>query len=188
MPQANPDDLPKHLRVRALTALVAVVAGGCATAVAQQKPLTNARHIAPQPASNAEGTGSTPGVLAIPQMGSVSFRCDRAFRAQPFFSTHGSTNGDDLVTVRAGETVRRNFVTRDVHQGGRTLHVITMSSNPTVALPYAHYGLVTFAIHEGSEARILDAKASAEFVAGRFKHNRVGACYVRRWLLSLTVH
>ena len=122
-------------------------------------------------------------------MGFVSFRCDRAFRVEPFFDTHGSANGDELVTLRAGDLVKRNFKTRVVHQRGKTLHETAASPNPRIALPYAHYGVVTFAVHEGSEARILDAKVSAEFVAGFRQNGRsvLGACYVRRWSLSLEV-
>jgi hypothetical protein len=151
----------------------------------------HARNPAEQPPSpRAEGTGSTPGVLQVPQMGFVSFRCDRAFRVQPFFDTHGSTNGDDVVTVRARRIVRRNFTTRVVRRGGKTFHETTLSSAPLVALPYGHYRRVTFEIHEGSEARILDATVSAEFVAGTVASHPgppLHACYVKRWLLSLTV-
>jgi hypothetical protein len=120
----------------------------------------------------------------------VSFRCDRAFRVQPFFDTHGSTNGDDLVTVRAGRVVRRNFTKRVVRRGNKTFNEITISSAPVVALPYSHYGRVTFRIREGSEARILDAGVTADFVASKSTSRdgvSLGACYVKRWLLSLTV-
>ena len=74
-----------------------------------------------------------------------------------------------------------------VHRGGKALHELTVSLISTIALPYDHYGLVTLAVHEASEARILDARVSARFVAGLSRKNGLGACYVRRWLLALTV-
>ena len=184
-----------HGGVRALAVVIAALFAGCGTAsVAQSdapgKPRDVATASTPQPSQQAEGTGSTPGVLPIPQMGFVSFRCDRAFRVQPFFDTTGATNGADVVTVLAGDVVRRNFVTRVMHEGGKTLHEMTISPTPVIALPYAHYRLVTFVIHEGSEARILDAKVRAQFVAGPVGKNGRStphACYVKRWLLALAV-
>ncbi len=123
-------------------------------------------------------------------MGFVSFRCDRTFRVQPFFDNKGATNGDDAVTVRARDVVRRNFEVRVVHYGGKAFHEMAILPTPIVALPYAHYRHVTFAIHEGGEARILDAKVSVQFVAGPVGKNSrstLHACYVRRWSLALTV-
>ena len=123
-------------------------------------------------------------------MGFVSFRCDRASRVQPYFSTRGAINGDDVVTVRAGNVVRRNFATRVVHPTGKTLHEMTISPRPIVALPYAQYRLVTFVVREGSEARILDARVSAQFVARRVRKNGrtiLSTCYVKRWSLALAV-
>jgi hypothetical protein len=188
------DDLAMRGGVGVL-AVVTVLVAGCGTAtVPRQKQVATPRHAfkasPSQPARGAQGTGSTPGVLPIPQMGFVSFRCDRAFRVQPFFSTQGATNGDDVVTVRAGNVVRRNFTTTVVHKAGKTLHEMTISPRPIIALPYAHYRLVIFVVREGSEARILDATVSAQFVARRVgKHGRpiLGACYVKHWSLDLAV-
>jgi hypothetical protein len=182
-----------RLDVGTILALVAVIVAGCGISTAYQARLPNPRHAATASAVRGSrsvlGTGSTPGILPIPQMGFVSFRCDRAFRVEPYFDTHGSTNGDDLVTVRAGDVMRRNFATHVVPLDGKTLDEIAISPKPIVALPYAHYGLVTFAIHEDSEARILDANVSAHFVARSRNSGRaaLGACYVRRWLLALRV-
>jgi hypothetical protein len=123
-------------------------------------------------------------------MGFVGFRCDRRFRVQPFFDTYGSVNGSDVVTVRAGRVSRRNFTTRLVRLDGKTFHEMTISPEPVIALPFAHYRLVTFVIHEGSEARILEARVSARFISGPAGHQgrtRLRACYVRHWSLSLDV-
>jgi hypothetical protein len=188
------DDLAMGGGAGVLAAVIAVVVAGCGTAtVPRQKQLAAPGHsaAASRPARVAMGTGSTPGVLSIPQMGFVSFRCDRAFRVQPFFSTRGAINGDDVVvTVRAGNVVRRNFATRVVHQAGKTLYEMAISPRPIISLPYAHYRLVTFAVREGSEARILDARVSAQFVARRVRENGrtpLGACLVKRWSLALAV-
>jgi hypothetical protein len=187
------DDLAMGGGAGVLSAVIAVMVAGCGTAaVPTQKQLANLRHsaTASQPARVTQGTGSTPGVLPIPQMGFVSFRCDRAFRVQPFFSTRGATNGEDIVTVRAGNVVRRNFATRVVHQAGKTFHEMTILPRPIVALPFAHYRLVKFVVREGSEARILDARVSAQFVARRVQENGrppLGACLVKRWSLALAV-
>jgi len=187
------DDLAMRGGCGGLAAVLVVVVAGCGTAAEpKQNQLANPRDsaAASRPVRVTKGTGSTPGVLPIPQMGFVSFRCDRAFRVQPFFSARGAINGDDVVTVRAGNIVRRNFTMRVVHQAGKALHEMTISPRPIVALPYAHYRLVTFVVREGSEARILDARVSAQFVAGRVRKNGrpiLNACYVKRWLLALAV-
>ena len=187
------DDLATRTGAGVVAAVIAVVVAGCGTAtVPQQKQPADPRQsaAASRPAAVTKGTGSTPGLLPIPQMGVVSFRCDRAFRVQPFFSTRGAINGDDVVTVRAGNVVRRNLATRVVHQAGKTLHEMTISPRPIVALPYAHYRRVTFVVREGSEARILDARVSAQFVARRVHQDGrpvLSACYVKRWSLALAV-
>ena len=48
--------------------------------------LMAAMSVVAQPATTvdpAEGTSSTPGVLALPRLGSVGFRCSRSWAVQP---------------------------------------------------------------------------------------------------------
>lgn len=145
---------------------------------------------AEQPSSTTEGTSSTPGAFPIPQMGSIGFRCDSAFRVQPFFDMRGAATTEE-VTIRAPGITRRNFTTRIVgHNGTMPLRETTYSTEQVVALPFAHYRTVTFLVHGGSEARAITARATARFVAGVFKPKGdppLGACYVKQWLVSMAV-
>jgi hypothetical protein len=119
------------------------------------------------PASTTfEGTASTPGVFAIPQMGFVSFRCDEHFRAAPFFDTSGTATNED-VTIHAGNVTRRELT--------------TPTHDSVVGLPFAHYKEVTFTAGAIDEARALTARLTAQFV------DRAGSCYVRRWTVELKV-
>jgi len=123
-------------------------------------------------------------------MGFVSFRCDRVFRVQPFFDTRGAT-ATEAVTIHARNLTRRNFATRVVGRDrGKPLRETRYSPEPVIALPFANYGKVTFVVSTGSEARALNARVTAEFVAGIFKtrgYPPLGACYVKHWLVSLSV-
>jgi hypothetical protein len=150
-----------------------------ASAAARQAPGS-------QPSLNAQGTSSTPGVFRLPQMGFVSFRCDRHFRVEPFFDTHGAT-ATERVMVRAGKLRRSNFKTRRVH-GGAALRETTYSNGQVIALPFAHYRTVVFAVSNGDEARALTAKVNVQFVAGVLKERGwpdLGACYAKRWSISM---
>lgn len=146
---------------------------------------------AKQPSLSAEGTSSTPGVFQLPQMGFVSFRCDRSWRVQPFFDTRGASSAE-AVTIWAGRVVRRNFKTRTVgHSHGKPLRETSYSSDPVLALPYAHYGRVVFTAETGDEARELRATVAAQFVAGVFAQKdgpALGGCYVKRWNVSMSVN
>jgi hypothetical protein len=123
-------------------------------------------------------------------MGFISFRCDRAFRVQPFVDTHGVAS-EEAVTIRAGNITRRNFKTRTVgSSGGKPLRETTYAAGHIVALPYAHYGRVVFTAKTGTEARELRATVTAQFVDGAFQsngHARFRACYVRHWSVSMSV-
>jgi hypothetical protein len=168
--------------------------GACATATRSPQPtrqhIPSQRAGTSQSSTSAEGTSSTPGVFQLPQMGFVSFRCDRAFRAQPFFDTSG-VGAEEEVIVHAGNVTRRNFTTRIVgHAHGKPLRETSYLSEHVVALPYAHYTTVTFILSTGTEARALNAKVTAEFVAGidkRKGYPPLGACYVKHWLISMSV-
>jgi hypothetical protein len=46
--------------------------------------------------------------------------------------------------------------------------VIRFAPQLQLALPTGRYGTVTFTIHQGTEARAIDATAQARFVAGNF--------------------
>jgi len=95
------------------------------------------------------------------------------------------------VTIRARNLTRRNFAKRVVGRNrGRPLRETRYSPEPMIALPFANYGKVTFVVSTGSEARALNAHVTAQFVAGIFKtsgHPPLGACYVKHWLVSLSV-
>jgi hypothetical protein len=122
-------------------------------------------------------------------MGFVAFRCDRAFRVQPFFDTRGAT-ATERVTIQGPNITRRNFRTRVVGRyRGKPLRKTSYSPERVIALPFAHYGNVTFIVSTGSEARALNARVTAQFVAGIFKkrgYPPLGACYVKHWLVSMT--
>lgn len=148
------------------------------------------RFAASQSSLNVDGTSSTPGALGVPQMGVVSFRCDRAWRAQPVFDAHGALATEE-VTIHGGKLTRRNFTRRLVgHDHGRPLWETRFSAPKRIALPFAHYHTVVFTLHQGTEARILDTKVTAQWVAGIIRKRsgpRLGACFVKRWLLSMNV-
>jgi hypothetical protein len=57
------------------------------------------------PARNAEGTNSTPGVFALPQIGSAGFTCNRGWEVQPFFDL-GPAIATEAVTIRQGTEAR----------------------------------------------------------------------------------
>lgn len=150
------------------------------------KPNVTSERVSP----TAEGTSSTPGVFALPQIGAVSFRCDRAFRVQPLFDTHGATS-EEAVTIRAGNVTRRNFTTRTVgYSNGMPLRETHYAPNPVLTLPYAHYDKVVFTARTGTEARALAATVTARFVDGVVKRNGappLGGCYVKHWSASMSV-
>ena len=180
----------------------ACVLASCGTKMTTTRPTRQTRPTHPavrsqgvaatsRPSLNAEGTSSTPGVFQLPQMGFVGFRCDHTFRVQPFFDRRGAT-AEEEVTLRAPGITRRNFTTRMVGRyRGKPLRETTFSPESVVALPFAHYGTVTFIVRTGSEARALNAKVTAQFVAGIFKNPTyppLGACYVKHWLVSISVN
>jgi hypothetical protein len=148
------------------------------------------RVAASQPSLTAAGTSSTPGIFRLPQMGFVGFRCDRAFRVQPLFDTYGTT-AEEQVTIQAPNVRRRNFTTQVIGRyRGKPLRQTTYSPQLVTVLPFAHYSSVTFTVSTGTEARALTAEVTAQFVAGIFKRKGyppLGACYVKHWLVSMTV-
>ena len=126
--------------------------------------------------TSAEGTNSTPGAFALPLLGSVSFRCRPDWSVQPVFDLRGASATEE-VTIRAGGVLRRRFT----HSPGAQ----------EVALPFGHYGIVRFTVHQITEAREIEAAVTADFIAGTFAERaasgRVGACYVRRWSVRMDV-
>ena len=190
-----------RLRVTAplvLFYIFALAACGTATSSAHHRHALAGKMIAPgklhaaapPPTPTAEGTSSTPGIFQLPQMGFVSFQCDRAFRVRPFFDTRGVTS-EEAVTIRAGNVTRRNFKTRTIgYSRGTPLRETTYSPDPVVALPYGHYGKVVITASTGTEARALSATVTALFVAGLVQKTgnpALGACYVKRWNVSMRV-
>jgi hypothetical protein len=145
---------------------------------------------ASQRSLNADGTSSTPGVFVVPQMGFVGFRCDRAWRVQPFFDLHYVAATEE-VSIRAGNLIRRNFTRRLVgHTHGRPLWLARVSPAQRIALPFAHYHSVVFTLHQGTEARILDARVIALFVARVVTTKGtppLAACLVKHWSVSMSV-
>jgi hypothetical protein len=136
-----------------------------------------------QPALNATGTSSTPGVFELAQMGFVGFRCDRNWRVQPFFDVRGAVAAEE-VTVEGGRLTGRNFTRRVVgHDHGKPVRETRFSAAQRIALPFAHYHTVVFTLHQGTEARILDAKVMAQFVSDTGK-DRATAWRVFRQALA----
>lgn len=123
-------------------------------------------------------------------MGFVSFRCGPGFSVQPFFDSRGA-QAEVAVTIHAEKIVRRNFTTRVIgHNRSQPIRETAYSSEPVTALPFGHYGKVTFAVRTVTEARALTATVTAVFAAGISKHKGyppLGACYVKKWLVSMTV-
>jgi hypothetical protein len=135
--------------VRCFAALAAVVIGAAAV-----------------PGSNL--TGSTPGVLPIPQLGSVVVRCDARWRVRPIFVLPGPDAED--ATVSAGRITARNFSSAGV-----------INRSTSVSLPYGAYASATLIVHDATEARQITATAKATFVA------RPGECYVKHWSVQMSV-
>jgi hypothetical protein len=115
----------------------------------------------------------------------VRVRCDVNLGVQVIFDMRG-TASEDAVTIRAGGTTWRNFRTRVVGRtrAGQTLREVTYARRSRFAIPFGDYHTITIAVHQGTEARAIDATARAVFVAGMFKAGsgpRLYGCYVRRW-------
>jgi len=141
--------------------------------------------------TSASATDSTPGALALPQLGSVSFRCGADWSVQPVFDLRGAVATEE-VTIRAGEVVRRNFTRRVVGRvHGRPLVEEQFSRGLALAVPPGHYRTVRFAVRQATEARVIEAAVRTDFVAGTFAvrgvSGRLGACYVRRWSVRIDV-
>ena len=124
----------------------------------------------------AEGTSSTPAVIALPQLGSAGVVCGRDWTAQPFFYA-GPAGATEEVRIRAGVA---------------PLVEEELSPAQQLALPFGHYRTVVFRVRQGTQAREIVATVTAEVVAGTFKVRGVpealGACYVKRWSVAMNVN
>jgi hypothetical protein len=156
--------------------------------------LLAAMSVVAQPATTvdpAEGTSSTPGVLALPQLGSVGFRCSRSWAVQPFFDLAPAVATEE-VTIRAGSLTKRNFVREIVGRShGRAITRVAVAQIRQLALPFGHYRNVTFTVRQSTEARAIAAIVGAEFVAGKFRapadSEEFAKCYVKRWAVRIDV-
>jgi hypothetical protein len=143
------------------------------------------------PTPSAGGpTSSTPGSLQLPQLGSIRFRCSARRGVQPIFDARGAPS-EDQVTVHAGGLTRRNFTVRVVHLGHRLLgREVIYAPGDELTLPFGHYRSASFVVHQGTEARAIDARVQITFVADRFDRYGVDglyACYVSRWSSRIDV-
>ena len=139
----------------------------------------------------AEGTNSTPGAFALPQLGSAGFSCNRDWEVQPVFDL-GSAVATEAVAIRAGAITRRNFTFKVVGTlRGRKLIEEEFSRARELALPYGHYRSASFTIRQGTEAREIVARVRVEFADGTFAvrgvPTRLGACYAKRWSVRMDV-
>jgi hypothetical protein len=143
-------------RVALVASIVAIA--GCGAATGKRAGA------GPAPANPAAAAGPAPQSFTIPQAGRIGFRCDSAGAVQPFYDGHG-TPSEDAVTIRAGAVVRRNYTTRVVgHAHGRPLIEFRFSTPAYLALPYGDYPTVMFTIEQGTEARIIHARATVQFM------------------------
>jgi hypothetical protein len=119
---------------------------------------------------------STPGAFQIPQLGTVSFECDNAFRIRPVFLI--SQPGAEQVTIRAGA------ITSSYKSGQPS------PTPPTqLSLPFGLYHSTTFIIHQGTEARMLTATIRVDLASGRYRRSGryFGTCLVRHWTIDMDV-
>ena len=182
--------------IKAFLGVVVVLLAAAGAANGPGRSWADSRRLSPRTSSvsiplTAEGTDSTPGVFALPQLGSVSFRCGRNLSVQPFFSMASAVASEE-VTIRAGTMTRRNFKERAVGRThGRPVFEEEFSPAEELALPSGHYGIVNFTVHQGDEARLIEATLTAEFVAGTFRvpgvREPLAACYVKRWSVRMIV-
>jgi hypothetical protein len=137
-------------------------------------------------APRTSGTNSTPGSFMLPQLGVASFRCGTGNRGvQPFFDMHGTTS-EEKVTIKSGTTIRQNFSVKTIgHIKGHALTEVHYAPGVQIALPFGRYHVVAFKIHQGTEARMLDASLVAQFVVAKSVGGGVPgsryACYVKHW-------
>jgi hypothetical protein len=180
--------------IKAFLGAITVLLAGAGAAVG---PTTTVRFVRVRTSApvhvrtSAEGTNSTPGALALPQLGFVSFRCRPDWSVQPVFDLRGAA-ATEAVTVRAGGIVRRNLRGRIAERvRGGSLIEQQFSRAREVALPFGHYGTARFTVRQADEAHEISAAVTADFVAGTFAKRgvsrRLGACYVRRWSVQMDV-
>jgi len=170
--------------IRAFAGTIAMLV---AAAGASAGPAVRAHSAAVRP--RAEGTSSTPGVFALPQLGSAGITCGRDWTVRPFFYA-GRADATEEVTIRAGAIERRSFALRvPGRRRGKPVVERELSPAEQLALPFGHYGTVVFTVRQGTEAREIVATVRAEVVAGTFKRHGVslGACYVTRWSIAMNV-
>jgi len=156
--------------------------------------LMAAMSVVAQPATTvdpAEGTSSTPRVLALPQLGSVGFRCSRSWAVQPFFDLAQAVATEE-VTIRAGSLTKRNFAREVVGRSyGKAITRVAVAQIRQLALPFGHYRKVTFTVRQSTEARAIAAIVGVEFVAGKFRvaadSEELAGCYVKRWAVRIDV-
>jgi hypothetical protein len=131
-------------------------------------------------ARHQNGTGSSLGSFELPELGFASFRCTKNGDVQPFFDMH-HTPSEDMVTIRAGSTVKRNFTVKTVgHSHGHALKEVHYAPGFQVALPFGSYHTATFTVQQGTEVRALDGRVVEKFASLR-------RCYVRRWSAQETI-
>ena len=156
--------------------------------------LLAAMSVVAQPATTvdpAEGTSSPPDVLALPQLGSVGFRCGRSRSVQPFFDLAQAVATEE-VTIRAASLTKRNYARKVVGRShGRALTRVAVAQIWQLALPFGHYRNVTFTVRQSTEARAIAAIVEVEFVAGEFRaaadSEELADCYVKRWAVRIDV-
>lgn len=178
----------------AIAVLLTAGAGALGPAVPDRRgvvPLAAPGTSAIPAALGIEESDSTPGVFPLPQLGSAGFVCARDWEVRPFFDL-GSAIATEAVTIRAGALTRRNFsyeVVGRLH--GRPVVERQFSRAQELALPFGDYRSVSFTIRQDTEPREIVATARAELVAGTFAvggvRGRLGACYVKRWLVRMGV-
>ena len=178
----------------AIAMLLVAGAGALGPAIPDRRgvaPLAAVGTSAIPAAVGSEGSGSTPGVFRLPQLGSAGFVCGRDWEVRPFFDL-GSAIATEAVAIRAGALTRRNFsykVVGGLH--GRPVAREEFSRARELALPFGDYRSVSFTIRQDTEAREIVATVQAQFVAGTFAvggvRQRLGACYAKRWWVRMDV-
>jgi hypothetical protein len=180
--------------VGAIAMLLVAGAGAVGPSIPDRRgvaPLAVAGTSAVPAARDTEGSDSTPGVVALPQLGSAGFVCGPDWEVRPFFDL-GSAIATEAVTIRAGALTRRNFSYQVVGRlHGRPALEQEFSRARELMLPFGDYRAVSFTIRQDTEAREIVGTVHAELVAGTFAvrgvRQRLSACYVRRWWVRMDV-
>jgi hypothetical protein len=100
--------------VGAIAMLLVAGAGAVGPAIPDRRgvaPLAVAGTGAVPAARDTEGSDSTPGVFALPQLGSAGFVCGPDWEVRPFFDL-GSALATEALTIRAGPSRGATSATR----------------------------------------------------------------------------